>query len=61
MDKLSLLQASHTYDVDVAVLHSLVGRRALPEPTWDGGRLGWRAEDARDVRASLRRIGLQRS
>ena len=58
MDKLTLMQVSHMYDVDVAALHALVGRRALPEPTWTDGRLGWGAED---VRASLRKLGLQRS
>jgi hypothetical protein len=58
MDKLTLLQVSHAYDVDVAALHALVGRGALPEPTWSEGRLGWRAQD---VRASLRKLGLQRS
>ncbi|WP_432562932.1 hypothetical protein [Kineococcus sp. SYSU DK003] len=58
MDKLTLLQVSHRYDVDVATLHSLVGRGALPAPTWTDGRLGWKPED---VRASLAKLGLQRS
>lgn len=58
IDKLTLMQVSHRYDVDVAVLHGLVGRRVLPEPTWTDGRLGW---EAADVRASLRRLGLTRS
>lgn len=57
-DKLTLLQVSHRYDVDVAVLHGLVGRKVLPEPTWTDGRLGW---EAADVRASLRRLGLTRA
>jgi hypothetical protein len=58
MDKLTLMQVSHMYDVDVAALHAMVGRRVLPEPTWSEGRLGWRRED---VRASLKRLGLQRA
>jgi len=58
MDKLTLMQVSHMYDVDVAALHAMVGRRVLPEPTWSEGRLGWKAED---VRASLQKIGLQRA
>ncbi|WP_432570677.1 hypothetical protein [Kineococcus sp. SYSU DK005] len=57
MDKLTLLQVSHRYDVDVATLHQLVGRRLLPEPTWTDGRLGWRPEE---VSASLRGLGLTR-
>ncbi|WP_432511784.1 hypothetical protein [Kineococcus sp. SYSU DK001] len=58
MDKLTLLQVSHRYDVDVATLHALVGRGALPAPTWSEGRLGW---EAAEVRATLRRLGLQRA
>ncbi|PRY11822.1 hypothetical protein [Kineococcus rhizosphaerae] len=58
MDKLTLLQVSHRYDVDVATLHSLVGRGALPAPTWSEGRLGW---EAAEVRASLRALGQLRS
>lgn len=58
LDKLTLMQVSHRYDVDVAVLHGLVGRKVLPAPTWTDGRLGW---EAADVRASLRRLGLTRS
>ena len=57
-DKLTLMQISHMYDVDVAALHAMVGRRALPEPTWSEGRLGW---SAADVRASLKKLGLQRA
>ncbi|WP_432493917.1 hypothetical protein [Kineococcus gypseus] len=57
MDELTLLQVSHRYDVDVATLHQLVGRRLLPAPRWSGGRLGWRAED---VKAPLRELGLTR-
>ncbi|MGI4893513.1 MAG: hypothetical protein ACRYF3_00160 [Janthinobacterium lividum] len=58
MDKLTLMQVSHMYDVEVAALHALVGRRALPAPTWTDGRLGW---SAADVKTSLRKLGLQRS
>ncbi|MCI2239381.1 hypothetical protein MO973_33130 [Paenibacillus sp. TRM 82003] len=57
MDKLTLLQVSNRYDVDVATLHQLVGRRLLPSPTWTDGRLGWRAEE---VREPLRELGLTR-
>ncbi|WP_337061547.1 hypothetical protein [Kineococcus sp. G2] len=57
MDELTLLQVSHRYDVEVATLHQLVGRRLLPAPTWTEGRLGWRAEE---VREPLRELGLTR-
>ncbi|MEZ0166901.1 hypothetical protein AB2L27_19270 [Kineococcus sp. LSe6-4] len=47
LDKLTLLQVSHRYDVDVATLHALVGRGALPAPTWSQGRLGWHEGEVR--------------
>ncbi|MEW1956129.1 hypothetical protein [Kineococcus sp. NPDC059986] len=47
LDKLTLLQVSHRYDVDVATLHALVGRGALPAPTWSQGRLGWHEDEVR--------------